>query len=480
MRDGLTTDSPYGATMLRIAALLFCLLTVHAGDPPQVVDQWYIGDLNGQPAVSLHLLSTPTADGGRSTLAEMAVVLRRPFGGKEFRIEIRQRQELTEDAQGRITRFRIDHDENGMRTAATGTVADGKAVAEVARLGRIDKQEIVIPEGVDILGQIAGQERMAAIVAAATDGKVPPIAFAGLELVSHRVALVRSTATFGGNDPDGNLRFTLVSDILPVPTVAIVTRRGDLVRMSVDMTLFKIEVRQSPGPVALLGASIDAAGLVAAKGRSPRGALVERYRLPAGAVVAEDGFQRREGDFVAVSSEAPSEPIQGADGLLAREPQLETDDPALRAWVAGLSAGQADRLDLAETLRLAVRSHITQRDLGTADGTALDTFRSRKGDCTEHANLLCAVLRIAGIPARVDVGVVHSIDHGAWVGHAWVSAYIDGAWRHLDAAYPGIARSRYIRLGSTTGSDGAKTAGAMIAALASVMGREIEALGPPE
>jgi len=466
--------------MIRLAALLLCLLTVHAGDPPQVVDQWFVGELNGQPAVSLHLLSTPTADGGRSTLAEMAVVLRRPFGGKEFRIEIRQRQELAEDAQGRITRFRIDHDENGMRTAATGTVSADKAIAEVARLGRIDKQEILIPEGVEILGQIAGQERMAAIVAAATDGKVPPIAFAGLELVSHRVALVRSTANFIGNDPDGNLRFKLTSDILPVPTVAIVTRRGDLVRMSVDMTLFKIEVRQSPGPVALLGASIDAAGLVAAKGRSPRGAPIERYRLPDGAVVAEDGFQRRDGAIVAVSSEASPEPLEDTAGLLAREPQLEIDDPALRAWVAGLVAGQTDRLDLAETLRLAVRSHITQRDLGTADGTALDTFRSRKGDCTEHANLLCAALRIAGIPARVDLGVVHSNDHGAWVGHAWVSAYIEGAWRHLDAAYPGVARSRYIRLGSTTGADGAKTAGAMVAALTSVMGREIEALGPPE
>jgi hypothetical protein len=463
--------------MLRIAVLLISLTLLSAGETPQVVDQWYIGDLNGQPAVSLHLVSTPVVGGGRSTVAEMAVVLRRPLGAKEFRIEIRQRQELTEDDAGRITRFRIDHDENGTRTAAVGTVEGGIAHAEVAHLGRIEKQEILLPEGVEVLGQIAGQERMANAVANAKEGEKPTLAFAGLELVSHRVALIRSTARFAGIEEDGNLRFVVTSDILPVPTTAVVTRRGDLVRMAVDLTLFKIEVRRADGPVALLGAQVDAAGLVAAKGPSPKGEEVELYRIPSASSVAEDDFQSREGDVVAVRREAKPSELADPAPYLAREPQLEIDDPQMRAWVEGISAGETNKLDLAEALRLAVRSHITSRDLNTADGTALDTFRNRRGDCTEHANLLCAALRIAGIPARVDVGVVHSIDHGAWVGHAWVSAYIDGSWRHLDAAYPGVARSRYMRLGSSTGADGAKTAGAMIAALASMMGREIEALG---
>lgn len=466
--------------MRRLLALLFAAAVLTSGETPptpQVVDQWFVGDLNGQPAVSLHLVSTPVEGGGRSTVAEMAVVLRRPFAGKEFRVEIRQRQELAEDDHGRITGFRIDHDENGMRTAATGTVKDGKAFAEVARLGRIEKQEIVLPEGVEILGQIAGQEKMAAAVAAAPDGKPQPIHFAGLELVSHRVCLVRSTATYVTTEKDGNLRFTVVSDILPVPTTAVVTRRGDLMRLMVDLTLFKIEVRPAPGPVALLGAQIDATGLVGSKGPAPKGGAIELYRLPVDGSVTDDEFQNRNAEIVSVMREAQPTPLADPAPFLAREPQLETDDPDLRAWVDSLAAGKTDKLDLAEDLRLAVRSHITTRDLATADGTALDTFRNRKGDCTEHANLLCAALRIAGIPARVDIGVVHSIDHGAWVGHAWVSAYIDGRWRHLDAAYPGVARSRYLRLGSSTGQDGAKTAGAMIAALASLMGREIESLG---
>ncbi len=463
--------------MLRLTALLLATVVLAAGDSPQVVDQWFLGELNGQPAVSLHLVSTPVVGGGRSTVAEMAVVLRRPFAGKEFRVEIRQRQELAEDERGRITGFRIDHDENGTRTIANGTVKDGKAFAEVAHLGRLEKEEIVLPEGVEVLGQIAGQEKMAAAVAAAPDGKPAPIHFAGLELVSHRVVLVRSVARFISTEPDGNLRFSVTSDILPVPTTAVVTLKGDLVRMLVDLTLFKIEVRPAPGPVALLGAQIDATGLVGAKGPPPSGRALELYRLPADGSVTEDEWQSRNGDVIAVRREAKPSELADPAPFLAREPQLELDDPAMRAWVEGVATGKTDKLDLAEDLRLAVRSHITQRDLTTADGTALDTFRSRQGDCTEHANLLCAALRIAGIPARVDVGVVHPLDHATWVGHAWVSAWIDGSWRHLDAAYPGVARSCYLRLGSSTGKDGAKTAGAMIAALASLMGREIEGLG---
>lgn len=468
--------------MLRLAALICATVLLAAGESPQVVDQWFVGELTfgdqaPQPAVSLHLVSTPVAGGGRSTVAEMAVVLRRPMLGKEFRVEIRQRQELTEDAAGRITGFRMDHDENGMRTIANGTIRDGKAMAEVAHLGRLEKEEIVLPEGVEVLGQIAGQEKMAAAVAAAPDGKPQPIEFAGLELVSHRVALVRSTARYVATEADGNLRFSVTSDILPVPSTMVVTPRGSLLRMSVDLTLIKVEVRPAPGPVALLGAQIDAAGLVGAKGPPPKGGGLELYRLPVDGSVTEDEFQARTGNVIAVRREAKASELADPALFLAREPQLETDDPALRAWVEGIVVGKADQLDLAEDLRLAVRSHITQRDLATADGTALDTFRTRRGDCTEHANLLCAVLRIAGIPARVDIGVVHPVDHATWVGHAWVSAWIDGSWRHLDAAYPGVARSCYLRLGSSTGKDGAKTAGAMIAALASLMGREIEGLG---
>jgi transglutaminase-like putative cysteine protease len=161
------------------------------------------------------------------------------------------------------------------------------------------------------------------------------------------------------------------------------------------------------------------------------------------------------------------------------EPQLEIDDPQMKAWVDELVARhQVAKPILAERLRLAVRGYIVKKDLSMGDGSALETFRSRTGDCSEHANLLAAALRIAGFPSRVELGMVYAQDYGGWVGHAWNSAYIDDRWVHLDSAYPGIPRSCYLKLGTTSGGEWHNTGAAMLSAFSKIMGKEVETLAP--
>jgi hypothetical protein len=64
--------------------------------------------------------------------------------------------------------------------------------------------------------------------------------------------------------------------------------------------------------------------------------------------------------------------------------------------------------------------------------SALDVLATRRGDCTEHALLATALLRAAGIPARVAVGLAHS--EGAFGYHAWVEYWHDG-WRTMDPTW---------------------------------------------
>jgi transglutaminase-like putative cysteine protease len=252
---------------------------------------------------------------------------------------------------------------------------------------------------------------------------------------------------------------------------------GDLLGMTMDMGFLKLSFAPSPGPVPLVGAELAPTGLVTAKGPAPASGPSNRYRLAGNVAIPADEFQATVDGVVTTRAEAEPSPLADPKPFLKAEPQLELDDPKLKAWVDALVARhQVAKPVLAERLRLAVRGYIVKKDLSKGDASALETFRSRTGDCTEHANLLAAVLRIAGIPSRVELGIVYAQDFGGWVGHAWNSAYVGDRWVHLDSAYPGIPRSCYLKLGTTSGEEGQNTGAAMIGAFARVLGKEVETL----
>lgn len=62
--------------------------------------------------------------------------------------------------------------------------------------------------------------------------------------------------------------------------------------------------------------------------------------------------------------------------------------------------------------------------------SALEVLRTGIGDCNEHATLLTALLRAAGIPARICIGLVYTRDKFFY--HAWTEAYL-GRWVSMDA-----------------------------------------------
>lgn len=439
-------------------------------------DEWFAGQLNGQPAVSLHQVAVRHQDGRRTTTVDQVMVFRRRLGAAENRFEWRQSQKLVEDGDGRLVSFRFDDEQNGATTSAAGTVSGGRVRGVLHRLGRVQPIDLAVPEGVELVSEQRSRDALLKAEPAKGDSR----RFSGLGLVSGQVLIVSLTATCNGRDADGNWLFRVVMDQAPLPMDLVLAPKGQLRLMDINLGLIRLQLRPSPGPVALLGATVEAGNLVAIRGPSPRAVASNRFRLPADAVVPADEFQRLDGRELTVRAEAAPAPLADPAPYLVAEAQLELDDPALRSWVDGLAPDKAaDAEERAERLRLGVRTHITRKDLGVNDGSALETYRSKRGDCTEHATLLCAALRIAGIPARIEVGLVFSPEHGAWVGHAWNSAWTKGRWLHLDSAYPGIPRSCYIKLGTTTGASVATAGGAMLANLATVLGKEVETLSEP-
>jgi hypothetical protein len=61
---------------------------------------------------------------------------------------------------------------------------------------------------------------------------------------------------------------------------------------------------------------------------------------------------------------------------------------------------------------------------------AVEILRHRVGDCNEHAVLLMALARAAGIPAQMEAGIVYQ--RGRFYYHAWNVLYF-GAWITADA-----------------------------------------------
>lgn len=125
---------------------------------------------------------------------------------------------------------------------------------------------------------------------------------------------------------------------------------------------------------------------------------------------------------------------------------LDADDPQVQALTRDALADEEHKPDFwrAELLRRAVFEHIDEKNLGVGFATASEVCRTGEGDCTEHAVLLAAMLRAAGIPSRVASGLIYA---DAFAGHehifgyhAWAQALVevDGVlqWHDVDATLP--------------------------------------------
>ncbi|MEM6256740.1 MAG: transglutaminase-like domain-containing protein [Planctomycetota bacterium] len=124
------------------------------------------------------------------------------------------------------------------------------------------------------------------------------------------------------------------------------------------------------------------------------------------------------------------------------------------------------RQQAAKSLRDFVRDHIEQKDLSVGFASASEVARTGRGDCTEHACLLAAMLRGAGIPSRTVTGLVYADQFAGrkdiFGFHMWTQAWgVDEQgnrrWIDLDAALPGDIDgfdATHIALSTSTMQDG--------------------------
>jgi hypothetical protein len=116
-----------------------------------------------------------------------------------------------------------------------------------------------------------------------------------------------------------------------------------------------------------------------------------------------------------------------------REPNnwIQSDDPKIVALAKQAAGDRSDPWEVAVALEKTARGWIRESDYSRGFDSAADVIESRRGDCTEHAVLLAALVRARGIPARVAIGLVYQDQK--FLYHMWDEVYLGGRWIPLDA-----------------------------------------------
>jgi len=151
---------------------------------------------------------------------------------------------------------------------------------------------------------------------------------------------------------------------------------------------------------------------------------------------------------------APTLPLDIDDPAIRRylDPTVsaQSDDPALIAAAARVVEGETDALVAASRIVEAVFESLDKRAGVRGSATATEVLTNGAGDCTEHAVLVVALMRAAGIPARtVDGIVLASGPGGDGVSgyHAWAEIWL-GQWIGVDATVNETGTSaRYLLFG---------------------------------
>jgi hypothetical protein len=150
------------------------------------------------------------------------------------------------------------------------------------------------------------------------------------------------------------------------------------------------------------------------------------------------GRQSLSGDVLTIRKESleglPADGDRGDGGLaafLAPSPFIQSDHPKIRERAAAIVGDSDGSLEKARKIIGWIYDAIEKRPVLSMPD-AISTLENRVGDCNEHAMLLAALARAAGVPARVASGLVYQ--DGRFYYHAWNLLHV-GEWVTADAAF---------------------------------------------
>jgi len=108
---------------------------------------------------------------------------------------------------------------------------------------------------------------------------------------------------------------------------------------------------------------------------------------------------------------------------------IQCDHPSILSKVKEIVSEAKSDTEKARKIVGWINKNVQKRPVLSVPN-ALETLTKLVGDCNEHAVLLAAMARAAGIPAEVEAGLVYQ--RGRFYYHAWNALYL-GGWVTADA-----------------------------------------------
>lgn len=420
-----------------------------------VEDAWYAMTLGGQPCGHLHIALQQDGDLFRSVSES---TLRMGRAGAS--VEVTMSSTFDERADHTPVAASLTQAMGGAPTTTTWTFHPDRIDVTAVQGGRTTTSSKPLPpagwltpRAAELLRDKAFQAGTATVEFTTIDPQN------GTEAMS-----VKSTKT--GNGPiaiDGKQvpgsTWTTRTSMLPIDTIEEYDAQGMLLRQVTPMALGRIEAVLTTKDKALGGPAAKAPELLVASfvqldrsvpGLSCSDTVVydlttkdgTALDLPDAGGQSTRRLERGEQVTVMKAGSSPAPTGDAAKEYLAGSQMCDIGDPKLKALAKRALRGkeQGTTAERAQALRSFVYEYIEHKDLGSAFASASDVARTKSGDCSEHATLLAALLRCAGIPSRGCTGLVYADRFAGgehvlgW--HMWTQAIVDGRWVDLDATRP--------------------------------------------
>ncbi len=436
---------------------------------PAAEEHWYIVKLQDQKCGYMHVEIKPVGD---KVLTRSTMSMQISRGPTKLKIAVDQ--QYTETQEGRPLGFRQVMQLGEQPMTTEGTIRDGRLRLVRDQFNRKQEDtydfdpEIKFAWGLYLEQVKHGLKPGTTFRVKSYDPSISVDAPFEMELTVHgKEAVVL---------PDGKeRRLTKVTSTMmlqmPVSTVSWLDGEANPVVMDFGIGGFTVRVLAATKEQALEG---DAAPelfintFVNVKQRIPDAArnVALRLRLPEPKrEEPRDGLKmpplpdtaaqsvRRVNDYEAVVTvrrldwealrRAPESPLADATlkNYLRASPIVDINDARIKRHARKAIQGAKTPAEKADALRRYVTEYVAMKDLDVGFATASEVIRNRRGDCSEHAVLLAALARSAGLPARgvaglvqVPAGILPPGKGSAFGYHMWTQVHIDGQWVDIDAA----------------------------------------------